>query len=541
MSTPRAIWTWASLGALFGACFPVMAVGIRVAQTDVNGALQAIAGDPLLWIIFSAPLFLGAFAALGGRKQDQVAALNAGLEATVAARTAELAGALVEVGAARAAQEALLAALEVGLVSFGRDGRLSGARSAALERLVPGSAGAETIEGLLGGALGVPEDTTTAVREFLWDDSFWSPFEGTVAMLPDRWEREGRALELSFRPVNDAEGRLAEVLVQVLDRTEARQAEREHALAKARIERLSAASRSIEAYQRFRREVGGLLAAMGEAAGPEHARPLHTIKGLARIFAFHELGEAIHAVEDGLAAGARPSLAEARALFTDQTADVAAVLGLQDGVDQLSVDRRAFRALLSRLDRGAAADLQALTQRPAAERLIAHVEAAERLANRLERAVAVQIDGDGLCDGELDAFDTPLTHILTNAVTHAAGDEAVLQVHIHVERGPILRLRVEDDGGGIDTARLAARAVATGRWTADQAARAAEDDRLELVFAEGLSAKAAVSAEAGRGVGLTAARAALRALGGELRATHGARGACFLLEAPVARLAAAAA
>jgi hypothetical protein len=512
-----------------------MAVGIRLAQSDVAGAIAAVQGDPLLWIIFSAPLFLGAFAALGGRKQDEVAALNSGLEATVAARTAELAGALTEVGAARAAQEALLAALEVGLVSFGADGRLSSARSAALGRLLPESLGAHTIEGLLAQSLEVPAETTAAVRELLWDEAFWSPFDDTVAMLPDRWEREGRALELSFRPVPSPSGALLEVLVQVLDRTEARQAEREHAAAKARIDRLSAASRSVDGYLRYRREVSGLLDAIGAVAGPEHSRPLHTIKGLTRIFSFHEVAALVHQIEDQLAAGGRAPMAAVQALFAEQATDIATVLGIAEGQETIAVDRLAFRALLARVDRGTATAMRGLTLRPAADRLVSHAEAAVRLASRLERAVALNIEGDGLCDGELDPFEGPLTHVLTNAVCHAAREDSVLHINLRVERGERLRIVVEDDGGGIDTARLVARAVASGRWTAERAARASMAEQLGLVFAEGLSAKDAVSAESGRGVGLSAARADMNAAGGDLTAQHGSKGgACFVLEAPLA-------
>ncbi len=95
-------------GALFGLAFPILAtaIGLFVARIPATArniiALQA--RDPLLWIIDTAPLFLGLLAALAGRRQDaaiattwrleqserDLTALKAGLENTVEQRTAEL-------------------------------------------------------------------------------------------------------------------------------------------------------------------------------------------------------------------------------------------------------------------------------------------------------------------------------------------------------------------------------------------------------------------------------------------------------------------
>jgi signal transduction histidine kinase len=59
-------------GALFGVLFPVMAVAIRLTQYGSEATLQMIGRDPLLWIIATAPFFLGSFAWLAGIRQDKL-------------------------------------------------------------------------------------------------------------------------------------------------------------------------------------------------------------------------------------------------------------------------------------------------------------------------------------------------------------------------------------------------------------------------------------------------------------------------------------
>jgi GAF domain-containing protein len=74
---------YALFGILFGLLFPVMATIIRILNAGLPFRLSSIAevqaGDPLLWIIDTAPLFLGLFAAFAGRRQDRVQKLNSEL------------------------------------------------------------------------------------------------------------------------------------------------------------------------------------------------------------------------------------------------------------------------------------------------------------------------------------------------------------------------------------------------------------------------------------------------------------------------------
>lgn len=74
--------TYALYGALFGLCFPLIGTIIQAASypehfgLSAGGMWKAARESPLLWIIFTAPFFLGVFASLAGRRQDQILAIE---------------------------------------------------------------------------------------------------------------------------------------------------------------------------------------------------------------------------------------------------------------------------------------------------------------------------------------------------------------------------------------------------------------------------------------------------------------------------------
>ena len=80
--SPDPTLRYALLGGAFGVVFPLVAtlleVGLRGYPYTWSGMVQAQAGEPLLWIIDTAPLVLAAFSGLIGRRQGEIARLQAG-------------------------------------------------------------------------------------------------------------------------------------------------------------------------------------------------------------------------------------------------------------------------------------------------------------------------------------------------------------------------------------------------------------------------------------------------------------------------------
>ena len=73
----------------------------------------------------------------------------------------------------------------------------------------------------------------------------------------------------------------------------------------------------------------------------------------------------------------------------------------------------------------------------------------------------------------------------------------------------------------------------TGHWDASQAENATENDKVNLIFAAGLSSKDEVSDVSGRGVGMDAVAAIIEELGGKIEVqTMLGKGTEFLIKIP---------
>ena len=81
-------------GTIFGLLFPITATTIESLLSfntiSVYTIFQVQAMSPLLWIIDSAPLWLGLFARIGGIRQDKVDMMMQTLEHQIAVRTTAL-------------------------------------------------------------------------------------------------------------------------------------------------------------------------------------------------------------------------------------------------------------------------------------------------------------------------------------------------------------------------------------------------------------------------------------------------------------------
>jgi diguanylate cyclase (GGDEF)-like protein len=94
-------WRYAAGGAVFGLFFPLASMAMLLATGEVGVAASAVgalaaahAHSPLLYVIDTAPIFLGLFAGFAGVRQTRLVALNASLEQQVADKTAMLRDAL---------------------------------------------------------------------------------------------------------------------------------------------------------------------------------------------------------------------------------------------------------------------------------------------------------------------------------------------------------------------------------------------------------------------------------------------------------------
>ncbi len=155
-------------------------------------------------------------------------------------------------------------------------------------------------------------------------------------------------------------------------------------------------------------------------------------------------------------------------------------------------------------------------------------EKVSRVVRRMRRDLGkdVRLDIRG-ADTELDkliveALVDPLMHVVRNALDHAiepmeermaAGKDPVGRITIEAfQRGNHVVIAVSDDGKGIDTETLRARAESAGLVEPGEVL--SEKETLDLAFSPGISTRTEVTQTSGRGVGMDVVRSNLTALGG---------------------------
>jgi chemosensory pili system protein ChpA (sensor histidine kinase/response regulator) len=167
-------------------------------------------------------------------------------------------------------------------------------------------------------------------------------------------------------------------------------------------------------------------------------------------------------------------------------------------------------------------------------------QTARELDKKVDLAIAgaeVEIDRS-----VLERIAAPLEHMLRNALAHglespegraAANkpDTGRIALTLRQESNEIA-LMLSDDGAGIDTGRLYRKALDKGIVAPGH--ELTEAERLQLVFASGLSTSDTVTELAGRGVGMDVVRSEITAIGGriDIASTRG-QGTTFTVYLPL--------
>ncbi|MDQ1156848.1 two-component system chemotaxis sensor kinase CheA [Sphingomonas sp. SORGH_AS 950] len=167
-------------------------------------------------------------------------------------------------------------------------------------------------------------------------------------------------------------------------------------------------------------------------------------------------------------------------------------------------------------------------------------------AAELGKAVALRIEGSDVdLDREMiEMMRDPLVHIIRNAIDHGIetpaerrrlGKPATGQICVAARQsGNQILIEIEDDGAGIDVARIAAKAVASGVHSAGEVAAMTAADKQKLVFEPGLSSRDTVSTMSGRGVGMDVVRANIEHVGGRVALDNRpGRGLAITIQVPL--------
>jgi two-component system chemotaxis sensor kinase CheA len=148
------------------------------------------------------------------------------------------------------------------------------------------------------------------------------------------------------------------------------------------------------------------------------------------------------------------------------------------------------------------------------------------LAHKLGKEIDLVVEGGEVEMDKtiIEALNDPLTHLVRNSVDHgietpdkrtAAGKTpcGTLQIKAFHEGGQVI-IEIEDDGGGIDTARIKEKVLSMGTHDKSVIEAMQEHELLRLIFLPGLSTAKEVTDVSGRGVGMDVVNANLSKVGG---------------------------
>jgi len=168
------------------------------------------------------------------------------------------------------------------------------------------------------------------------------------------------------------------------------------------------------------------------------------------------------------------------------------------------------------------------------------------LANELGKQIDLEMSGaeTELDRQVLDLIKDPLTHMVRNSADHgletpeerrAAGkpERGRIRLSAYHEGGQII-VQVADDGRGLDSARIKAKAIGLGLITEADANNLTEAQIHKFIFTPGFSTAAKITSISGRGVGMDVVHNNIEQIGGaiDVKSVAGA-GVSFTIKIPL--------
>jgi two-component system chemotaxis sensor kinase CheA len=150
------------------------------------------------------------------------------------------------------------------------------------------------------------------------------------------------------------------------------------------------------------------------------------------------------------------------------------------------------------------------------------------LSGELGKQIELEMHGaDTELDRQvLDLIKDPLTHMVRNSADHGLetpaerlaggkGEQGTIRLSAYHEGGHII-ICIADNGRGLNTDRIKAKAISSGLATEAELEKMSEAQIHKFIFAPGFSTAAAITSVSGRGVGMDVVRTNIDQIGGTI-------------------------
>ncbi|MCJ2056422.1 chemotaxis protein CheA [Methylobacterium sp. J-048] len=150
------------------------------------------------------------------------------------------------------------------------------------------------------------------------------------------------------------------------------------------------------------------------------------------------------------------------------------------------------------------------------------------LARKLGKRIDLALEGEDTAADKtiIEALGDPLLHIVRNSLDHgieapeerrAAGKSATARILLKArQEADSVVIEVQDNGRGIDPARIRSAAITKGVIGQEEADRLSDQEAINLIYRPGFSTAPEVSDLSGRGVGMDVVLTTVEKLGGQV-------------------------
>ena len=466
--------------------------------------------------------------------------------------------------------EILLGSIREGLFYFDKNGIISSRSSEELVSLLPGADECRSLEEFFRRFTNdFSENNYKTAMNLFWqnsDDGFYSSFDDTCTMLPNQILRSDNdqnsvaTLAIKYKPTYHRQSTVIDkIVVGIEDVTDKLALERQQEQQASRVDRIQKATSNVEAFKNFvaevivkKRSIDQCFAQKGDPL--ILARDLHTLKGNLAMYAFSDIAAKIHVLEGTELCSKSNDCREKWERIKDQwkfeSIDIENVIGLRQFDNKILTSRKKIDKLKAVAEKypELKETVSSLELYPLEEVFQKYVDLVRRLSEKdAYKAAEITFDKSSaeLRFAEIKMIDNGLIHIIRNCFDHGIEDAPTRFAAVKSEAGVIqvscfrtkrqeLHLTIKDDGAGIDGEKLAKVALEKSIITLEEYKTMSEQSKIELIFRDSLSSREQATEISGRGVGMSAVLAEVKALGGILTVfSHQGQGTQFEITVPL--------
>lgn len=464
---------------------------------------------------------------------------------------------------------ALLDSLHQGFFIFNKEGLCLDVSSKACETTIEGRPSGRQIWDVLK----LPSNEVTGFKK--WMMALYAemlPFEDIVALGPQTFPHTGgRHVQLQYYPLRNAEAVLDAVVVVATDITNLIEAQNEAETERAFAKMILQLVKNKRQVASFLREAQDIMAHLHQEVQKQDKlnvedtfRYLHTLKGGAASFSIKAMADVCHEAEsllssfkwNGMTSEDLNKLSQLKTQieneFSKFQTENREILGDESKLTERWVEAPVsqfyqFRDQnLSPSDSEFAKFTELFVKEPIGLSFSMYNEVIQSVAaNENKQMAPLQMKGAELriLPEPYEPLFSTMIHAFRNAVDHgiefpelreSIGKSPEGHVTISFEKTnehgkSLLRILIQDDGGGVDSAKIRERLSAKGIETSHES----DDQVIQHIFDSQFSTKEQVTETSGRGVGMDAISYAALALGGKawVESTLG-KGTTLIVQVP---------